>query len=188
MDCGRMMKQMVLNVTTLYPAPAIADWKKLRQNKESIDPQDKYEPFIFKLKKGYFPFCLIVFYVLFLVDECQIHKVLEDEDRDVNYATKSDKCDNNLQPGWYRFLNVPGIRMPTEYPPKGRCGTAFPGWLKTVHPTVDDGIVGGNVCFHTNSGSCSRGIYIKVKNCSSFYVYKLEKTTRCPSRYCYTFN
>ena len=65
MDCGRMMKQMVLNVTTLYPAPAIADWKKLRQNKESIDPQDKYEPFIFKLKKAIFHFVLLYFMFCF---------------------------------------------------------------------------------------------------------------------------
>ena len=128
---------------------------------------------------------MIVFYILLLVDVCQIHKVLEDKDRDVNYVAQSAECDRNLQPGWYRFLNVPGIRMPTECPPKGRCGTKFPGWLKSAHPTVDDGVVKGEICFHTNSGCCTPSTFIKVKNCSSFYVYNLLKTS-CPNRYCYT--
>ena len=135
-----------------------------------------------------FHFVLLYFYVLLLVDVCQIHTVLKEGDRDVSNRVKGSKCDKDLTPDWYRFLNVPGIRMSTSCPDKYRCGTVWPIWLESAHPTVDEGIVKRDICIHKNN-CCDPKIYnIEVKNCSSFYVYKLQPAPACPCRYCYTFN
>nr|XP_058951787.1 fibrillin-1-like [Pocillopora verrucosa] len=89
-------------------------------------------------------------------DVCQFHSVLEDYDRDINYQTPpgNEKCDNNLNYGWYRFLNISGITMPTTCPPPDTCGTTFPGWLSGDHPTVEDGEVSRTVCFTGRSYEC----------------------------------
>ena len=129
---------------------------------------------------------LYIFYLLSLVDVCQVYTVLEDVDRDINNVIQSIECDKNLKQGWYRFLNVPGIRMPTTCPPKLRCGTYYTGWLNGAHPTVNEGIVTRDICIH-KSDCCSEMIFnIKVKNCGSFCVYHLTGGPTCPWRYCYT--
>ena len=69
----------------------------------------------------------------------------------------------------------------------GFCNTYYQGWLTGSHPTVDDGIVSRKVCFAYSgyNRKCYYSIYIKVRNCGPFYVYKL-KPTPGPSnmRYC----
>ena len=113
----------------------------------------------------------------------QFHTVLEDYDRDVKYRTPPEyvKCDYNLTSGWYRFLNISGITMPTTCPPLYSCSTKFPGWLKGDHPTVDEGEVKRTVCFSEGSGwCCEEASLIWVKNCSSFYVYHLPSLAKCP--------
>ena len=131
---------------------------------------------------------------LFLVnlsaDVCQFHSVLEDYDRDINYQTPpgNEKCDNNLNYGWYRFLNISGITMPTTCPPPFTCGTRLPGWLSGDHPTVEEGEVSRTVCFTRHPNMCCRDSYkIRVRNCTSFYVYLL-RPTRCNFRFCFTYN
>ena len=132
---------------------------------------------------------LYIFYLLSLVDVCQVYTVLENVDRDITHVTQSAaQCDRHLKPGWYRFLNVSGIRIPTTCPPVRRCSTMFPGWLNDAHPTVGEGIVWGRICFHKASDCCSNSIFIKVRNCRSFYVYLLAPTWTCPYRYCYISN
>ena len=123
-------------------------------------------------------------------DVCQFHSVLEDYDRDINYQTPpgNEKCDNNLNDGWYRFLNISGITMPTTCPPRHTCGTTFPGWLKGDHPTVEDGEVSRTVCFTWRPNMrCHDSYKIRVRNCTSFYVYLLRPTT-CNFRFCFTYN
>ena len=41
--------------------------------------------------------------------------------------------------------------MPTERVQAFRCGTNWPGWLTTGHPTVEDGEIRGMVCFSDRS-------------------------------------
>ena len=41
--------------------------------------------------------------------------------------------------------------MPTERVQAFRCGTNWPGWLTTTHPTVEDGEIRGMVCFSDRS-------------------------------------
>ena len=130
------------------------------------------------------------FLVNLSADVCQFHSVLEDYDRDINYQTPPghEKCDNNLNYGWYRFLNISGITMPTTCPPPFTCGTTSPGWLTGDHPTVEDGEVSRRVCFTRSSSLCCYYSYnIRVRNCTSFYVYLLIPT-RYNYRFCFTYN
>ncbi|RMX47711.1 hypothetical protein pdam_00012326, partial [Pocillopora damicornis] len=122
-------------------------------------------------------------------DVCQLNTVLHDVDRDVSHHDpEKTECDQNLNPDWYRFLDIPGITMPTECPDPDKCGTSFPGWLSSSHPTVTEGEVAGTVCFSRSSDMCChQSKNIRVKNCSSFYVYYLVPTS-CPYRYCFTHN
>ena len=121
-------------------------------------------------------------------DVCQFYTVLEDYDRDVKNQNGYTKCDDNLNYGWYRFLHISGITMLTTCPLRYGCGTKYPGCLKGDHPTVDEREVRRAVCFSKYLGwYCKRTSSIWVKNCSSFYVYYLVPT-RCPYRYCFTYN
>ena len=132
---------------------------------------------------------IVIFFLVYLsADVCQFYTVLEDYDRDVKNQTGYIKCDNNLNSGWYRFLNISGITMPTTCSPRYTCSTLYPGWLMGDHPTVDEGEVIRTVCFCNGLDLyCKRTSTIKVKNCSSFYVYHLVRTS-CPYRYCFTYN
>ena len=74
--------------------------------------------------------------------------------------------------------------MPTTCPPVRRCGTHAPGWIKGHHPSVADGEVTREVCYHWTNDCCRWKNNIKVKNCGAFFVYELQKTPVCSLRYC----
>ena len=76
--------------------------------------------------------------------------------------------------------------MPTTRVPAYRCGTDWSGWLNAAHPTVEEGEVRRTVCFSDRSNGCQDAGTIFVKNCGSYFIYRLEKTYRCASRYCST--
>ena len=67
-----------------------------------------------------------------------------------------------------------------------RCGTDWPGWLDDTHPTVDDGEVLRKVCFSDRATGCKYSTHIFVKNCGFYFIYKLQNTIGCPTRYCGT--
>ena len=71
--------------------------------------------------------------------------------------------------------------------PESKCGTRYPGWLKKKHPDVAEGRQSNEVCFqrgNCETKKCVEERFIMVKNCGSYYVYKLSATTACPRRYC----
>ena len=74
--------------------------------------------------------------------------------------------------------------MPTTSVPAHRCGTDRSGWLNGAHPTVEDGEAKRTVCFDHNPTRCQYSTYILVKNCGSYFIYKLQKPRGCPLRYC----
>ena len=82
-------------------------------------------------------------------------------------------CDDKLPEGWYRFVGAAGTKMPTTRVPAYRCGTIYSGWLHDPHPTVEDGDVFRRVCFTGKGGSCKDTLLTSVKNCGSYYIYKL---------------
>ena len=65
--------------------------------------------------------------------------------------------------------------MPTTRVPAYRCGVDWSGWLDGAHPTVDDDEVSRRVCFSDRSTGCKSLINILVKNCGSFFIYKLAQ-------------
>ena len=72
-------------------------------------------------------------------------------------------------------------------PPVQRCNTDATGWLNGGHPTVADGQVSRQVCFHYGNNCCHWARNIYARNCSSsYYVYYLSGTPTCSLRYCST--
>ena len=138
------------------------------------------------------------FWCLFfsLVYPCHHYQTLNSSDRNINYAKSSaELCDSFLpwDGAWYRFQGAAGTRLPTDCPPIDRCRTKFPGWLNvTDKPLPPEGVTEKSikVCFkrpyHDDNNCCATEHVIHIKNCSSYFVYKLFRTPACPLRYCGT--
>ena len=121
--------------------------------------------------------------------ECFNHMVIDDDSRRVGSTYTQYRCDSGLAEGWYRFIN--GKRMNTQCAKRDACNAYYPGWLVSGHPSVSAGRVTRKVCFSRKSSSsssssscCYYHTYITVRNCGSFYVYKLKPTPTCALRYC----
>ncbi|CAH3133140.1 unnamed protein product, partial [Porites lobata] len=118
-------------------------------------------------------------------NKCQNYASLNSYTRKITYSSGR-YCDRGIGPGWFRFKGSAGTRMPTSCPPYYRCGTKSTGWLSGGHPTVADGQVSRQACFHWSSNCCYWSTNIKVRNCGSYYVYYLTGTLACYYRYCGT--
>ena len=122
---------------------------------------------------------------LLSVDGCKSYTVLSEADRaQGNVLQNNLRCDDNLVTGWYRFQGAAGERMADKCVLMYRCGTEHPGWLDGTHPTVVEGVVTRRVCYTGGDSCCFSSNAIKVKNCSSYYVYELQKPLYCNRRYC----
>ena len=129
---------------------------------------------------------MFVIIILPYMPECRNYGSLNTADRMITYNSFVG-CDNGIGPGWFRFEGSAGTRMATSCPPTGRCGTSAPGWMNGGHPTVADGQVSRQVCFHWSGSCCLWSTNIKVRNCGSYYVYYLSGTPGyCNLRYCGT--
>ena len=132
----------------------------------------------------FFSFTHIMFICLyFLADVCKNYQSLTDGTRKYDYTTANSKCEDTLN-GWYRFQEHAGTQMVTECPPMYRCDTHFPVWLSGDHPTVAEGTVQRKVCIHSFGDCCKTSLFIQVKNCSFYYIYKLHDPSTCNTRYC----
>ena len=116
---------------------------------------------------------------------CHGYTNLSSADRKITQIASSFLCDNTLVFGWYRFNGDAGTRMATTCPSftLGRCAALRQGWLSGTHPNAEEGEVSRKVCF-TFKTCCSRTVHVKVKNCGSYYVYRLQPPPDCPYRYC----
>ena len=130
---------------------------------------------------------IYVLFCLFLTDICNNYQTLTDAERRYDYVTVSPKCDRALN-GWYRFQEAAGTKMLTTCPPLGRCGANCPAWLSKDYPTVAEGTVTRNVCINAFGICCQSSVYIEVKNCTSYFIYKLTDPGGwgCSVRYCGT--
>lgn len=120
--------------------------------------------------------------------ECQTYQNLTSPTRNALWAfTFSNvQCDSSLS-GWYRFIKRAGTKMATACVPKNRCNTHATGWLNGCHPTVADGQVTRQACFHWSSNCCNWSTYIQVRNCGEYFVYLLRGIpVACSLRYCGT--
>ena len=129
-----------------------------------------------------FPFWIAI---NFPADGCYNYSILNKANREISYTTPygNELCDNLLPGGWYRFEGAAGSKMPTTRVPAYKCGTDWSGWLDGAHPTVEDGEVPRTVCFSDRISGCKSTTTIIVKNCGSFHIYYLHKTS-CNRRYC----
>ena len=121
--------------------------------------------------------------------ECQEYKTIHQDDRSAMNSDQSKvKCDgkapDNIKFGWYRMYGNSGSQIPEECVPTKRCGTKAPGWLNGKHPTVQEGIVTREVCYHWSDNCCKWKNNIRIRNCGSYYVYELQKPPTCDLRYC----
>jgi len=112
------------------------------------------------------------------------YKNLTDAERKYDYKTMNYKCDTDLN-GWYRFHGAAGTKMVTKCPPMDHCDASIPVWLSEDHPTMAEGIVLRKVCVN-KFGCCKESFTIQVKNCGSYYIYKLVYPGHCEARYCST--
>ena len=70
--------------------------------------------------------------------------------------------------------------MPTKRVPAFRCGTYFSGWLDGAHPSVEDGEVSRMICFSDREHGCRYRTQTSVKNCGSYFIYKLNPDVIVP--------
>ena len=117
---------------------------------------------------------------------CNNYRVLSGRDRAQGSALKGTPKDDQLDlvPGWYRFQEAAGDRIPDKCVPENHCGTLRPGWLSGNHPTFDEGVVTRRVCYHYSKNCCKWTNNIAVKNCGGYFVYKLKRPPRRYLRYC----
>ena len=133
---------------------------------------------------------IIYKYLFFFLVECPQYKNLTDADRKYGPdTTGTPKCDDTLN-GWYRFHGDAGRKMMTTCPSINKCGGRFSAWLQLNgdHPTVAQGSVLKTVCIRKRfePGNCCEDPFkIHVKNCGSYFIYKLVETD-CYTRYCGT--
>ena len=119
------------------------------------------------------------------MDGCSHYTVLSEADRaQGNAQPPYNRTDSDLLTGWYRFQGAAGDRMLDKCVLTYRCGAKDPAWLSGSHPTVTEGVVTRTVCNSYWRGCCGDSKIIKVKNCSSYYVYELRRTPNQFSRYC----
>ena len=114
------------------------------------------------------------------VDGCTNYTVLSEADHAQGNAQPPHNRDHSgLVTGWYRFQGAAGDRIQDRCDLKYGCS-----WLDGTHPTVTEGVVTRTVCYTYSDDCCSDSTIIKVKNCSSYYVYELPRTPDQYSRYC----
>ncbi|XP_067883189.1 uncharacterized protein [Heterodontus francisci] len=122
-----------------------------------------------------------------LTDPCVNHTVLDQpwrsSDCDVTGCSGQEKCDDNLHFGWYLFKSSGGWKIPETAVPHHRCSTNVTGWLQGSHPSVGQGEVTRTVCLYWGRKHCDKVHEIKIKNCSSYFVYELKSLFRCAA-YC----
>ena len=98
-------------------------------------------------------------------------------------------CDDNLasdHDGWYRFEGAAGIMMATHCIPIQSCNSHMAGWIGGGdHPSSAYQKVTRTAYMHYGS-SCEHVAYpgTEIRNCSGFYVYKLQSVNGCYQRYC----
>lgn len=112
---------------------------------------------------------------LFKADGCKNYTVLSEADP-LSHNNRG-FLKKDLVTGWYRLQGPAREQVADKCVRKGRRGTDISGWLK--HPNVTEGVVTRQVCFSRKNSCCFTRNLIKVKNCSSYYVYELQNTVVC---------
>ena len=108
-------------------------------------------------------------------------------DRNIEYCDKEGTSWQNSDwygPGWYRFTDSAGSKMPESPAPIYYCGTEAPGWVKGGHPTGANETRDSSICFHWRDNECAYSVPIQIKNCGEYHIYNLPNAPNCNLRYC----
>ncbi|XP_052266958.1 uncharacterized protein LOC127868852 isoform X2 [Dreissena polymorpha] len=90
--------------------------------------------------------------------------------------------DYRLVRAWYYAGPDPILTSPPDQ--LCRCGANFPIWMNGSLPHPQDGIVSRDTCLKYST-NCDTRFGIQVKNCGTFYVYKLPPTREDHTAYCF---
>ncbi len=95
-------------------------------------------------------------------------------------------CDDDtiVSNQWYRFTGAAGTMMATYCIPKESCNTHKIAWINGDHPNVAYALMSTTVCMHWMSLCCEESYPVEIRNCSGYYVYKLQTPSGCFQRYC----
>ncbi|KAK6194430.1 hypothetical protein SNE40_000064 [Patella caerulea] len=122
-------------------------------------------------------------------DPCNMAYTLVDEGwRSINCKMEYFGCDRYMSDGWYRVQEKNSqnyLQMPTSCVPSGRCGVVYPIWLNGSHPSIQDGVVNRTVCVGSFKSCCHHAYPVRIKNCTDYMVYYLERAHGCMERYCF---
>lgn len=132
--------------------------------------------------------------------DCQTggYTVLNDAWRSVNNHVssfndwKNIHCDINLPTGWYRiqyngvdhkipnYCPLPNVDVPLI------CGSHVPMWYNGPMPQNAGDVTSGRACGNWYGNCCHFEVPddIQVKNCGSYFIYRLESTPFCNTTYC----
>lgn len=120
------------------------------------------------------------------VDPCENYRALNDDWRATNYTSDYAHDDDVIFTGWYRFfLWNKSAHIPERCVAPSRCGTYFPIWARTPHPTKSGVIKILQTCVQKYNKCCftsTNQIYVKLCY-GDFYIYKL-RTTPSATAYC----
>ena len=84
-----------------------------------------------------------------------------------------------------RFAGSNFNQMLDHPPGTDHCGALYTGWLQSDHPSVDEGLQPGKVCFQTGSLlDCGMETSTHIVNCGDFFIYYLPDAPECNLRYC----
>lgn len=100
-------------------------------------------------------------------------------------------CDKNLPVAWYKLeVNGNPAEIPTVCLKHNVCGTKLPMHIDLGYQGMPQlgNVSNATVCTSYNIlgrwDCCVLRQDIQIKNCGTFYVYKLKHTDRCPVAYC----
>lgn len=111
---------------------------------------------------------------------------LNEANRYWSYDDGNNYCDadNITSNQWYRFTGDAGAMMAPYCIPQSTCNTDMTGWINGGdHPSTAYETVTRSACMHWSSSCCYASYSVEIRNCSGFYVYKLQKPS-CNQRYC----
>lgn len=116
--------------------------------------------------------------LMYCIDPCENYSVLDDEWRAINYTANVGNNDAVDFDGWYRFvLWQKSAHIPERCVAERRCGTIYPIWVKTPHPTQSGVIKTSQTCLQKYGRCCFNTNQIYVKLCyGDYYIYKLRQT------------
>ncbi|PFX12463.1 Uromodulin [Stylophora pistillata] len=119
--------------------------------------------------------------------ECSTSGHLELNEANRHWRSIGHSCESVLNGHWYRFTGAAGTMMANYCIPIGSCSTYAPGWIMGNHPNETYQSVSTRACFHAFSDCCFESYPIQIRNCSGYYVYKMESLGplySCLGRYC----